>query len=117
MVDLLIKAQHYKEEVISIIEYYLQFYENCHPLASVEERAAFEPSTVAHIEELYHRVSVTGTMPIGGIALILELFCLCEKQNPDAHQFRLTLLWTKECIEGTRDLKNLLNVVIRHKEY
>ena len=117
VVDLLIKAQHYKEEVISIIDYYLQFYEDCHPFASVKERAAFEPSTVAHIEEQFNRVCVTGTMPIGGIALILELFCLCEKQNPDAHQFRLTLLWTKECVEGTRDLKNLLNVVIRHREY
>ena len=84
---------------------------------SVEERSAYEPTTVDEIEELYSDVSVNGTMPIGGIALILELFCLCEKQNPDAHQFHLTLLWTKECIEGTRGLKNLLNIVIRHREY
>lgn len=117
VVDLLIKAQHYKQEVIGILDHYIHFYENCRPFASTEERAAYAPTTVRQIEELYGNVNVDGTMPIGSIALILELFCLCEKQNPDAHQFRLTLLWTKECIEGTRDLKNLLNIVIRHREY
>lgn len=117
VVDLLIKAQHFPHEVIGILEHYIHFYENCRPFASTEERASYTPTTVRQIEELYGNVNVDGTMPIGSIALILELFCLCEKQNPDAHQFRLTLLWTKECIEGTRDLKNLLNIVIRHREY
>ena len=94
-VDLLIKAQHYKGEIIGLLNFYLHFYENCHPFNSVEERAAYAPTTIRHIEELYSNVKVDGTMSIGGIALILELFCLCEKQNPDAHQFCLTLLWTK----------------------
>ena len=52
-------------------------------------------------------------MSIGGIAIILELFCLCEKQTPDARQFKLALLWTKECVLGQRDFKNLLNLIIR----
>lgn len=117
VVDLLIKAQHYKGEIIDLLNFYLNFYENCHPFNSVEKRSAYEPTTIRKIEKLYSNVKVDGTMSIGGIALILELFCLCEKQNPDAHQFCLTLLWTKECIEGTRDLKNLLNIVIRHREY
>lgn len=117
VVDLLIKAQHHREEIIGLLDYYLWFYDQCRPFASVEERAAYVPATVGQIEGRYGNVVVSGTMPIGGVALILELFCLCEKQTPDAHQFRQTLLWTKECIGGTRDLKNLLNIVIRHREY
>ena len=117
VVDLLIKAQHYKEEIIELLDYYLRYYEVCYPFTTVEERTAYVPTTVEEIEKLYGNVSVDGTMSIGGIALILELFCLCEKQNQNAHQFCLTLLWTKECIEGTRDLKNLLNIAIRHREY
>lgn len=117
VVDLLIKAQHYKEEVIEILDYFIRFYDNCQPFSSPEERKAYSPTTVSQIEQEYGNVNVVGTMPIGSIALILELFCLCEKQNKGAHQFRLTLLWTKECIEGKRDLRNLLNIVIRHREY
>ena len=56
-------------------------------------------------------------MSIGGIAIILELFFICEKQTPEAHQFKLALQWTKECVLGERDFNNLLNLVIRHREY
>jgi hypothetical protein len=117
VVDLLIKAQHYKNEIIEFLEFYHNFYAICQPFASIEERALYKPITVGTIVKRYSNVCVGGTMSIGGIALILELFCLCERQNPDAHQFRLALLWTKECIEGTIDLKKLLNIVIRHREY
>ena len=117
VIDLLIKAQHYKEEVVGILDYYINFYESCNPFTSTKERAVYTPTTIKQIEDLYGNVSVAGTMHVGSIALILELFCLCEKQNPNAHQFQFTLLWTKECIEGKRDLKKLLNIVIRHREY
>ena len=76
VVDLLIKAQHYKGEIIGLLNFYLHFYENCHPFNSVEERAAYAPTTIRHIEELYSNVKVDGTMSIGGIALILEVTIL-----------------------------------------
>ena len=60
---------------------------------------------------------VDGTISIGGLAIILELFCLCEKQNKDAHQFLYSLQWTKECIEGKRNYRTLLNLAINHREY
>lgn len=82
VVDLLIKAQHYKGEIIDLLNFYLNFYENCHPFNSVEERSAYVPTTIRKIEKLYSNVKVDGTMSIGGIALILELFCLCENKTP-----------------------------------
>lgn len=117
VVDLLLKGQHYQEDVVQLLDYYLVFYENCVPFASLEERARYTPITLQEVENRFKNVSVPGTMSIGGIAIILELFCLCEKQTPDAHQFKLALQWTKECVLGQRDFKNLLNLVIRHREY
>lgn len=117
VVDLLLKGQHYQEEVVQLLEYYLDFYEKCIPFASLKERASYTPITLQEVENRFKKVSVPGTMSIGGIAIILELFCLCEKQTPDAHQFKLALQWTKECVLGQRDFKNLLNLVIRHREY
>ena len=117
VVDVLLKAQHYKNDIIQILDYYLDFYDNCTPFASVEDRDNYTPTTQQTIEERYADISVPGTISIGGLAIILELFCLCEKQNPGAHQFKLALQWTKECVLGERDFKNVLNLVIRHREY
>lgn len=117
VVDLLLKAQSYRNEVVKLLDYYLAFYDNCRPFCSQQERAKYEPITLTDIEKEFGYVNVPGTMSIGGMAIILELFCLCEKQNPDAHQFKLALQWTKECVLGERDFKNVLNLVIRHREY
>ena len=117
VVDLLLKSQHYKEEVIQILDYYLDFYDVCSPFASLDERQHYKPISLEVIEKRFVKVLVPGTMSIGGIAIILELFCFCEKQTPGAHQFKLALQWTKECIIGQRDFKNVLNLVIRHREY
>jgi hypothetical protein len=117
VVDLLLKAQHHKDAVVRLLDYYLEFYESCKPFDSLEERKLYQPRTLKEIETKFTNVSTPGTMSIGGIAIILELFCLCEKQTPDAHQFKLALQWTKECILGQRDFKNVLNLVIRHREY
>lgn len=117
VVDLLIKAQHFKDEIVSLLGDYLAFYNDCTPFSSIEKRAEYQPSTTLKTKAQYGHVEVEGTMPIEGVALILELFCLCERQNPGAHQFQYALQWTKDCILGTRDIKNLLNLVIRHREY
>ena len=58
--------QGYKGEIIGLLNFYLHFYENCHPFNSVEERAAYAPTTIRHIEELYSNVKVDGTMSIYG---------------------------------------------------
>lgn len=117
VVDMLIKGQSYPDEVVQILDYYLDFYEKCVPFTSLEERANYSPTTRQEIENRFKNVCVPGTMSVEGISIILELFCLCEKQTPDAHQFKLALQWTKECLLGQRDVKNLLNLVIRHREY
>lgn len=117
VVDLLLKAQHYRDDVARLLKYYLYFYKKCSPFPTPGSRQSYSPKTLKYIEKKYGHIVVPGTMSIGGMAIILELFCLCEKQNPGAHQFELALKWTRECVLGKRDFKNVLNLVIRHREY
>lgn len=39
VVDLLLKGQHHKEEIVQLLDYYLDFYDICSPFASLEEWA------------------------------------------------------------------------------
>jgi hypothetical protein len=117
VVDLLLKAQHYRSDVANLIKYYQGFYKKCTPFPTPESRQSFLPMTLKTVERKYGHIVVPGTISIEGMAIILELFCLCEKQNPGAHQFELALQWTRECVLGKRDFKNVLNLVIRHREY
>lgn len=44
VVDLLLKGQHHhKEEIVQLLDYYLDFYDTCSPSASLEERAQYTP--------------------------------------------------------------------------
>lgn len=117
VVDLLLKAQHYRDDIARLLKYYQRFYKKSSPFPTPESRESYSPKTLKTVERKYGHIVVPGTISIGGMAIILELFCLCEKQNPGAHQFELALKWTKECVLGKRDFKNVLNLVIRHREY
>lgn len=81
VVDLIIKAQRYPEEVKAVLDYFIKFYDECKPFSSVEDRAAYQPKSINEIEMQYSHVNVPGTFSIGGIALILELFCICESKQ------------------------------------
>lgn len=39
VVDLLLKGQYHKEEIVQLLDYYLDFYDICSPFASLEEWA------------------------------------------------------------------------------
>ena len=117
VVDLIIKAQRYPEEVKSMLDYFIKFYDECKPFSSVEDRAAYQPKSINEIEMQYSHVNVPGTFSIGGIALILELFCICEKQTAGAHQFKLQLKMTRDYMDGKVNYRNLLNLAINHREY
>ena len=117
VVDLIIKAQRYPEEVKAVLDYFIKFYDECKPFSSVEDRAAYQPKSINEIEMQYSHVNVPGTFSIGGIALILELFCICEKQTAGAHQFKLQLKMTRNYMDGKVNYRNLLNLAINHREY
>ena len=95
VVDLLIKAQKYPNE----------------------ERASYTPKSIEQIGDKYSHVRIPGTFSMDGIAIILELFCICEKQTVGAHQFKLQLQMTRDYMDGKINYRNLLNLAINHREY
>lgn len=117
VVDLLIKAQKYPDEVKELLDYFISFYDVCKPFSSIEDRAAYTPKSLDLIENKYSYVQVPGTFSMGGIAIILELFCICEKQTAGAHQFKLQLQMTRDYMDGKINYRNLLNLAINHREY
>lgn len=115
--DLIIKAQHYQKEVVSFLDDYIKFYDNCQPFSRPEERNTYELVTVQKVIEKYAEICIPGSLPIEGIAVILEYLCLNEKRDENAHQFRLLLNWIKEGALGQRSFMSVLNLAARHQEY
>lgn len=117
VVDLLIKAEKFPTEVKELLDYFIDFYKTCKPFSSLEDRAAFTPKSVNQIEAKYGHVQIPGTLSMGGIALILELFCICEKQTAGAYQFNSLLEKTRQYMDGKINYRNLLNLATKHREY
>ena len=113
--DLLIKSQRFPKEIKEIVDFYVCFYDKCIPFETVEEREKYEPTTVPVISNKYNYVKVDKTLPIDYIALIIELFCYCEKRNEGAFMFKELLNNLKAYIDGDMDYMHLLYTTIAHK--
>lgn len=109
--DLLIKSQRFPQEIKEIVEYYVSFYDRCKPFDSIEERENYVPQTVEVILSRYGHVTVEKTLPIDYIALIIELFCYCEKRNEGAFMFKTILNRFKAYIDGDIDYMHLLTTL------
>lgn len=117
VVDLLIKSQKFPKEVTELLDYFIKYYDDCKPFASIDDRASYIPKSRQIIGNKYSHVQVPGTLSMDGLLIILELFCICEKQTRGAHQFKLLLQNTRDCINRKINYRNVLNLAINHREY
>ena len=108
VVDLMIKSHHFPEQINEILDYYIDFYDNCTPFESVDERNNYQPRTLEHIMTHYGTLSVHHTLPMDYIALIIEFFSLCEKRNSGAYMFRELLHILKDYVAGNADYMNVI---------
>lgn len=108
VVDLIIKANKFPKEVNEILDYYINFYDNCVPFNSKKERAEYKPRTLEYIKNKYKHVVVNKTLPIDYIALIIELFCICEKRNEGAYMFRDVLHSLKAYTDNKVDYMHVI---------
>ena len=115
--DLIIKAQHYREDVVAMLNYFIDFYDNCVPFSKPVDRNNYQMVTVPYVREHFGHIIVPGSLPIEGIAVIIEYLCLNEKRAEGAHQFRLLLEWIKDGANGQRSFMSVLNLAARHQEY
>ena len=108
VVDLMMKALSYPQEVNEILDYYIDFYDNCVPFCTVQERLNYTPQTVSPMFQRYNHVRVDKTLPIDYIFYLIELFSRCEKQNDGAYMFKDILHLLKNYVDGTADYMDIL---------
>lgn len=93
VVDLMMKTIEHREQVVKILDYYLNYYNNLNPFNSPNERENYTLETVEHITNAYSSINQPHTLSINYVAIIIELFCKNEKRNDGAYMFR-DLLYT-----------------------
>lgn len=108
VVDLMIKFHHYPQEVKAILDYYINFYDTCKPFETVQERNSYVPKTPSVIMRTYGNLDVFHTLPMDYIAMVVELFSLCEKRNEDAYMFRDILHILKAYVDGNADYMKVI---------
>jgi len=108
VVDLMLKCTQFGKEVQEIAEYYLHFYDECTPFAEPEERNNYELLTREYIVKKYNYIGGQNTLSLDYVAIIIELFCLNEKQNSNAVMFRNLLRMIYEYSRGAKNYVELL---------
>jgi hypothetical protein len=108
IVDLLVKAEHSKELVLSYVENLILIYENAVPFNSVEERDTYELRHNNVMNLRYNDLNNHGYYTISTLTSFIELFSICEKQTTGAFMFKGLLTLVKEYCEGKKDFYQIV---------
>jgi hypothetical protein len=108
VVDLMLKIESYKDEVREIVQFYVDFYSYVKPFDTVDERANYRLETVQPILKKYKHIDQENTLSLEYVAIVVELFCICEKRNEGAYMFRDILDNLLGYINGEIDYLSLL---------
>jgi hypothetical protein len=108
VVDLMLKSVEYQIEIKEIATYYLEFYQNCQPFANAAERVNYLLLTRDEIVERYTHINHGNTLSLDYVSIIIELFCLNEKQTPGAYMFRDLLQSIYNYADGAANYIELL---------
>ena len=108
IVDLLVKAEHDKELLLSYINNLILIYENATPFNSVEERNTYELRHNYVMDLRYNELNRCGYYSISTLTVFIELFSICEKQTTGAFMFKGLLEMVKEYCEGKKDFYQIV---------
>ena len=108
IVDLLVKAEHNKELLLSYINNLILIYENATPFNSVEERNTYELRHNYVMDLRYNELNGRGYYSISTLTAFIELFSICEKQTTGAFMFKGLLEMVKEYCEGKKDFYQIV---------
>ncbi|MCF7864924.1 MAG: hypothetical protein K9M11_00260 [Candidatus Pacebacteria bacterium] len=108
VVDLLLKIPQYRDDVRSIVQYYIDFYERTSPFISVEDRNKYQLETINEITTRYAHIEQDYTLSLDYVAIMIELFCKNEKINPGAYMFKNLLLILRDYIDGNKHYTEVL---------
>ena len=108
IVDLLVKAEHDKELLLSYVNNLILIYENSEPFNCVEERDTYELRHNYVMDLRYNELNGCGYYSISTLTVFIELFSLCEKQTTGAFMFKGLLEMVKEYCEGKKDFYQIV---------
>jgi hypothetical protein len=108
IVDLLVKAEHNKELLLSYVNNLILIYENSEPFNCVEERDTYELRHNYVMDLRYNELNCCGYYSISTLTAFIELFSLCEKQTTGAFMFKGLLEMVKEYCEGKKDFYQIV---------
>jgi hypothetical protein len=108
IVDLLVKAEHSKELVLSYIENLILIYDNTVPFKTVEERDKYVLRHHDVMSLRYNELNNHGYYTISTLTAFIELFSICEKQTTGAFMFRGLLTLVREYCEGKKDFYQIV---------
>lgn len=108
IVDLLVKAEHDKELLLSYVNNLILIYENTTPFNSVEQRNTYELRHNHVMNLRYNELNSCGYYSISTLTTFIELFSICEKQTTGAFMFKGLLEMVKEYCEGKKDFYQIV---------
>lgn len=108
VVDLMLKCGEYANEVREIAHYYQDFYARCIPFRTQQERHNYALQTRDHITRTYAHIEHQNTLSLDYVAIIIELFCINEKQTAGAYMFRDLL---QEIYNYANDASNYIQLL------
>ena len=108
IVDLLVKAEHDKELLLSYVNNLILIYENASPFNTVEERNTYELKHHNVMNLRYNGLNGCGYYTISTLTSFIELFSICEKQTTNAFMFKGLLELVKEYCEGKKDFYQIV---------
>jgi len=108
IVDLLVKAEHDKELLLSYVNNLILIYENATPFNSVEERDSYELRHNDVMSLRYNELNGCGYYSISTLTAFIELFSICEKQTTNAFMFKGLLEMVKEYCEGKKEFYQIV---------
>jgi len=108
IVDLLVKAEHNKELLLSYVNNLILIYENSEPFNCVEERDTYELRHNYVMDLRYNELNGCGYYSISTLTAFIELFSICEKQTSGAFMFKGLLEMVKEYCQGKKDFYQIV---------
>jgi hypothetical protein len=108
IVDLLVKAEHDKELLLSYVNNLIVMYDKTEPFSNIEQRNTYQLRFGEVMNLRYNELNSCGYYTISTLTSFIELFSLCEKQTTGAFMFRDLLVLVKEYCEGKKDFYQIV---------
>lgn len=108
IVDLLVKAEHDKEVLLSYVNNLIVMYDKTEPFSNIEQRNTYQLKFGKVMNLRYNELNSYGYYTISTLTSFIELFSLCEKQTTGAFMFRDLLVLVKEYCEGKKDFYQIV---------